>query len=117
MAKQELTDLVKQYKTFDELLESGDFARLDQDTMQSVYEHYSKPINQQNNVNSPAKIDPRFADRSLKGNDDSLDYTLAQTFADEEDNLAEDRSIIQPDGSRACLLWELSRKGYHVVRE
>ncbi len=53
---------------------------------------------------------------------------LSSKFAREENNievpepgrlydedLHEDRSIIQPDGSRACAAWELVGKGYHLV--
>jgi hypothetical protein len=111
----ELGTLIKQYKTFDELLDSGDFARLSQEGMLSVYDHYNKPSHQQNNIKNNS-IDPRFAGKLVILGDESLDYALSQEFS-KNDDLAEDRSIIQPDGSRACLLWELSGKGYHVVKE
>lgn len=45
--------------------------------------------------------------------DDLLDEEM--DFGDSEETLREDRQIINPDGSRACILWELRGKGYSVV--
>jgi hypothetical protein len=48
--------------------------------------------------------------------DDELEYLLGNA-PQSEDNLEEDLLIQQPDGSRACLNWELRGKGYHLVNE
>jgi len=42
-----------------------------------------------------------------------LNYLLA-IEPESEENLVEDLLIIQPDGTRACLNWELRGKGYHI---
>lgn len=39
---------------------------------------------------------------------------LLATEHKSEENLNEDLLIIQPDGTRACLNWELSGNGYHL---
>ncbi len=44
---------------------------------------------------------------------DLLDEGL--DFGDSEETLIEDRQIINPDGSRACVAWELRGKGYRIV--
>ncbi len=36
---------------------------------------------------------------------------------DSEENLEEDLLIHQPDGTRACINWELRDKGYHIVNQ
>lgn len=44
-------------------------------------------------------------------------FDEGKDFGDSEDTLREDRQIINPDGSRACILWELRGKGYSLVDE
>jgi len=34
---------------------------------------------------------------------------------EDEDDRIEDRMIIQPDGSRACISYELAGRGYQIV--
>ncbi len=34
---------------------------------------------------------------------------------DYKQNLKEDLLILQPDGTRACVNWELRGKGYHLI--
>jgi hypothetical protein len=41
----------------------------------------------------------------------NLDYLYTQAL---EEDMIEDLKIIQPDGSRACVNWELKGHGYHI---
>lgn len=42
---------------------------------------------------------------------------LLDTPVESEHNLEEDLMIIQPDGTRACLNWELRGKGYQILTQ
>jgi hypothetical protein len=43
-----------------------------------------------------------------------LDLPLPECLGEETE---EDRMILQDDGSRACISYELAGKGYHLVSE
>lgn len=51
----------------------------------------------------------------MKKVEDFFDENL--DFGDSEETLEEDRQILNPDGSRACVLWELRGNGYSIVNQ
>ena len=44
-----------------------------------------------------------------------LNDLLNLDIMEDEDSRIEDRMIIQPDSSRACISYELAGRGYHIV--
>lgn len=48
---------------------------------------------------------------------EDIDKILADERDIPEEELPEDLGIIQPDGSRACINWELRGKGYSLVNQ
>jgi hypothetical protein len=91
----EVKNLVKGYSTFDAYLASGNFATLSQSQMIEVYSHFAKLGKLEAMI--PRKklvLDPR---RTLDGEP------------------IEDLGIIQPDGSRACVNWEISPREFQVI--
>lgn len=87
--------LVDGYRSFDDYLNSGRFAKLSQDEMTAVYDYFQKHHRLDRVENRrPLVLDSR---RTLDGEP------------------IEDLSIIQPDGSRACVNWELNNGGFQIL--
>ncbi len=50
---------------------------------------------------------------------EELEFLLGSEFPEgdlDAGTVREDRQIIQPDGSRACIGYELSGKGYQILK-
>lgn len=83
------------YKSFDAYLNSGEFARLSSKDQVAVYDYYRKA----DKIDAEEKREP-------------LVHDSRRTLEDEP---FEDLSILQPDGSRACVNWELDANGFQLV--
>ena len=51
----------------------------------------------------------------MKNTNKELNDLLNLDIMEDEDDRIEDRMIIQPDGSRTCISYELAGRGYHIV--
>jgi len=95
MAIDNLKQLVGNYSNFDDYFNSGQFEKLSQADMVLVYEHFKKLGKLEAHVRrTELHLDSR---RTL------------------DDEPLEDLRIIQPDGSRACVNWELDPRGFQIT--
>jgi len=90
-----LLNSTNEYATFDDYLNSGQFAKLSPEEMTTVYNHYDKA----GRIESEQKRSPLLHDSRRTLDDEPF----------------EDLSILQPDGSRACANWELDENGFQLI--
>lgn len=91
----EIERLVGNYKNFDAYLASGQFATLSQSQMVTVYNYFEKL----------GKLEVGVQRREL----------VLDSRRSVDGEPIEDLGIIQPDGSRACVNWELNSSGFQIV--
>lgn len=96
MVSLNLKQISEKYNNFDDYFNSGQFEKLSQSDMALVYDHFKKI----------GKLEAGVQRKELR-----LDSR--KTLDDEP---FEDLSILQPDGSRACVNWELDPTSFQLVR-
>jgi hypothetical protein len=72
----ELTDLIKKYETFDDLLESGDFAKLEKKDMENVYFYFENSAK----TEYDGRVIADYISSNHKGQIDELLEDVASTF-------------------------------------
>jgi hypothetical protein len=83
----ELTDLIKKYETFDDLLESGDFAKLEKKDMENVYFYFENSAK----TEYDGRVIADYISSNHKGQIDELLEDVASTFVCGDDIYELDR--------------------------
>jgi hypothetical protein len=93
----DIKQLVGSYENFDTYLASGRFESLPPEKMIQVYYYFEKL-------------------GKLEAGERRKELTIDRRKTLDGEPF-EDREIIQPDGSRACVNWELDKSGFQLVAD